>query len=254
MLPDLLRSFRLERPLSSSRVPPWDLLCVLHFLRGPPFEPLASSSLRDLTQEVLFLVSLATARRVGEIQAVSREVSFSGSDVFLSYLPEFLAKTESSVNPLPHSFCVWSLVDFVGDLPEELLLCPVRALRHYLSRTASISPRPRSLFVSPRSPSRPLSKNARSFFIRDVISRASSSSSTGSSAFSSRSSSSSRAHSVRGVAASWAFAWNASFSSILAAASWSSASVFTSFYLTDVQFSSLHGFSLGPLVAAGSVV
>ena len=129
---------------------------MLHFLRGPPFEPLLSISLRDLTQKVLFPVSLATARRVGELQAVSREVSFSGSDVFLSYLLEFRAKTESSVNPLPHSFCVRSLADFVGDLPEELLLCPVRALQHYISRTASLSPRPCSLFVSPRSPSRPL--------------------------------------------------------------------------------------------------
>ena len=148
VLHDLLRCFRLERPLSSSQVPPWDLLRVIHFLWGPPFEPLASCSLQDLTQKVLFLVSLATARRVGELQAVSREVSFSDSDVFLSYLPEFWAKTESSVNPLPRSFCVRSLADFVGDLPEELLLCPVRALLHYLSRTASLSPHPRSLFVS----------------------------------------------------------------------------------------------------------
>ena len=176
--------------------------------------------------------------------------------MFFSYLPEFRAKTESSVNPLPRSFCVRSLADFVGDLPEELLLCPVRALRHYISRT-TFSPRPRSLLVSPRSPSRPLSKNALSFFLHDVISCASSSSSLSagsSSASSSRSSSSSRAHSVCGVTASWAFTQNASLSSILAAASWSSASVFTSFHLTDVQFSSLHGFSLGPLVAAGSVV
>ena len=72
VLHDLLRSFHLERPLSSSRVPPWDLLVVLQFLRGPPFEPLDSASLRSLTQKVLFLVSLATARRVGELQAVSR--------------------------------------------------------------------------------------------------------------------------------------------------------------------------------------
>ena len=40
VLRDLLRSFRLERPLSSSRVPPWDLSLVLSFLRGAPFEPL----------------------------------------------------------------------------------------------------------------------------------------------------------------------------------------------------------------------
>ena len=105
VLHDLLRSFRLEYPLSSSRVPPWDLLVVLQFLRGPPFEPLASASLRSLTQK-LFLVSLATARRVGELKAVSCEVSFSGSDAYLSYLPEFRAKTESAINPLPRSFCV----------------------------------------------------------------------------------------------------------------------------------------------------
>ena len=45
VLHDLLRSFRLEHPLPSSRVPPWDLLVVLHFLRGPPFEPLATASM-----------------------------------------------------------------------------------------------------------------------------------------------------------------------------------------------------------------
>ena len=66
-----LRSFRLERPLPSSRFPPWDLSRVLSFLRGPPFEPLSSCSLWDLTRKVLFLVSLATAGRVGELQAVS---------------------------------------------------------------------------------------------------------------------------------------------------------------------------------------
>ena len=152
----------------------------------------------------------------------------------------------------------------MGDLPEELLLCPVRALRCYLSRTSSLPSRPRSLFVPPRSPSRPLSKNALSFFLRSVIAEAysssglslpsQSSSSLSSCAPSSRPLSSVHAHGVWGVTASWAFHRNASLSSILEAATWSSSSVFTSFYLSDVQFSSSQGFGLGPVVAAGTVV
>ena len=53
---------------------------------------------------------------VGEIQAVSAVVSSSGEDLFLSYLPEFRAKSEPGARPLPLSFRVRSLADFVGDL------------------------------------------------------------------------------------------------------------------------------------------
>ena len=262
VLHDLLRSFRLERPPSSTRVPPWDLSLVLSFLRGPPFEPLSPCSLCDLTRKVLFLLSLVTTRCVGELQALSSQVASSGDDLFLSYLPEFWAKTESVVRPLPRSFPVRSLRDFVGSLPDELLLCPVRALRRYLSRTASLPSRPRSLFVSPRAPSRSLSKNALSFFIHEVISEVYSSAgrslptsphSSASSSSSSRPRSFLRAHGVRGVAASWTFHRNAPLASILEAATRSSPSVFSSLYLSDVQFSS-SGFGLGPVVAVGSVV
>ena len=174
-------------------------------------------------------------------------VSSSGGDLYLSYLPEFRANSESSVNPLPRSFRVRSLRDFVGSLPGELSLCPVRALQVYIQRTSSLSPCPRSLFVSPRSPSRPLSKNALRFFLRSVILLSFPSPSTTPSA-------ASRAHSVRGMATSTASSRNVPLSSILAAATWSTSTVFTSFYLRDVQFFSSSGFSLGPVVAAGAVV
>ena len=154
---------------------------------------------------------------MGELQAVSAVVSFSGEDFYLSYLPEFRANSESAFHPLPRSFSVRSLRDSVGDLPDELLLCPFCALRHYLYCTASIPSRPCSLFVSPCAPSHSLSKNALSFFIREVIAEAyppsgsplpsvpcSSHSSGSSRSSSSRSSSSLWAHGVRGVAASLA--------------------------------------------------
>ena len=80
VLKDLIRSFKVEAPLRPIRPPSWDLHMVLQYLNSSTFEPLP---LRNLTK-VLFLVSLATARRVGELQAVSRCVSFVGSDTCLS--------------------------------------------------------------------------------------------------------------------------------------------------------------------------
>ena len=75
------------------------------------------------------------------------------------YVPEFLAKTESALRSLPCSFDIPSLSDFAAGLPDEMLLCPVRALSEYIARTSSVTNRPRRLFVSPRNPSRAMSKN-----------------------------------------------------------------------------------------------
>ena len=81
---------------------------MLEYLRSPVFEPLSSTLLRDLTRKTLFLVALAMAKRVGELQALSRIVSFSSSSAGLSYVPEFLAKTETAVCPLPRTFAIQS--------------------------------------------------------------------------------------------------------------------------------------------------
>ena len=86
-------------------------------------------------------MSLATAKRVGELQALSVRVTRICGDMWLAYLPGFIVKTESSSNPIPRSFILKSLRDFVGDLEEEYL-CPVRALKYYLGRTKDLSPRP----------------------------------------------------------------------------------------------------------------
>ena len=243
VLRDLLRSFRLEAPSRPLRPPAWDLAAVLTFLNSAVFESLRLTSLRNLTKKVLFLLGLATVKRVEELQALSRSVSFVRADVCVSYVPEFVAKTESLSNPIPRSFLVRSLSDFVAGLDEELLLCPVRALRIYLDRTASFSPLPRRLFVSPRRPSRALSKNAVSFFLREVIHKAEAARPEVGPA---------RAHSIRGVSTSAAFHRNWSVASVLESATWRSNSVFVSFYLHDLQHEFEGLCSLGPFVAAGS--
>ena len=228
----------MERQL---RPPAWDLSVVLRFLNSSAFEPLSEASLRALLQKMLFLLALAKAKRVGELQALSSVVTYVGSDACLSYVPQFVAKSESLTRSIPRSFLVKSLSDFAAGLDEDLVLCPVRALRIYLDWTCPMTPVRHHLFVSPRRPSRAMSKNAVSF-LREVIHAA----------WASRPEVGSvRAHEIPGVSTSVAFHRNWSVSAVLESATWSSSSVFSSFYLHDIQHEYDGIRSLGPFVAAG---
>ena len=154
----------------------------------------------------MFLVALASAKRVSELQALSWQVSVSSSAMAVSYVPEFVAKTELALRPLPRTFAIQSLSDFAAGLDEDLLLCPVRSLSEYLRRTSRLEMRPRRLFVSPRCPSRAMSKNGISYFLREVIVHSGASSGDGAAP---------RAHSIRGIAASSAFFINWSLQKVL---------------------------------------
>ena len=119
--------------------------------------------------KLAFLLALVMAKGLGELQALSSRVTSHDPAMSLASLPDFVAETESKGPPLPRSFLVRSLEEFVGDLPEGRLLCPVQAVWTYLPIMFSIAPCSRSLLVSPRRPTRSLSKNALSFFLRQVI-------------------------------------------------------------------------------------
>ena len=116
---------------------------VLAFLSSSEFEPLQEKDLRHITMKVLFLVSLATAKRISELHAISRIVLSRGHDLVLSYMSSFVAKTETATSPIPRSFLLKSLRDSAGYLEEGIVLCPVRALRVYLQKTESLTRRPR---------------------------------------------------------------------------------------------------------------
>ena len=240
---DLLLSFRLSSAERVLRPPAWDLSKVLTYLVSPAFEPLSQASFRALTLKTLFLLALATAKRVGELQALSFIVTFVAGDACLSYIPQFVAKSESLTRSIPRSFLVKSLADFAAGLDVDLLLCPVRALRLYLLLARSLSPCRHRLLVSPQCHSRAMSKNAVSFFLREVISAAGAAHPHVGSL---------RAHEVRSVSTSVAFHRNWSVSSVLESATWASSSVFSSFYLRDIQHEYDGLLSLGPFVAAGS--
>ena len=240
ILKDLIRSFEISAPRPLFPPPPWDLDKVLQYLSGPPFESLARASFLDKTKKALFLLAMATAKRVSELQALSFSVSFQGEDLVLFYDPFFRAKTESVSNPLPRSIIVPSLSDFAGDLPERVH-CPVRAIKFLRKAARSASFIPSRLFVSLRNLERAMSKNAMSFYLRQLI--------VDSGAVSSARPP--RAHDIRGIATSLNYYSNLSLSNLMQVATWRSNRVFASRYLKEVSATQDNIQQFGPLVIAG---
>ena len=101
--------------------------------------------------KIVFLIAMATARRVSGIHAISGlEQDIAFDDVFavnLTFLPEFRAKNQKS-SQLSKPFSITSISNLLNDDGADNLLCPVRALRHYLKRTASFRAHKRRLFLS----------------------------------------------------------------------------------------------------------
>ena len=71
----LLRSFSRSVDPVELRPPAWDVTLVLQSLAGAPYEPLRTCDERFLAQKTLFLLALASAKRIGELHALSYRVS-----------------------------------------------------------------------------------------------------------------------------------------------------------------------------------
>ena len=155
-----------------------------------------------------------------------------------------MAKTQNLSVPDSRfeEFSVPSLDDFVGDDRDELLMCPIRALRRYLSRMEQYRPGIEGLFISTGRREMRVSRSTISFWLRCVISMAH--------AYASEKDCRSlgvRADEVRKVAMSLLFKRNCSVHQILK-------STFYAFYLRDVIHRHLDTFSIGPVVVAQQVV
>ena len=242
-LSNLIRHFAVNPQKISNKVPSWSLNKVLSYLKRA--EPLHSLSFLRLTKKVLFLLFLATARRVSELHALSPKVAFQGSSMILFFKESFLAKTENLLNPLPRFVSVKALRETKNTPELNNSLCPVRCLKYYIKKIKDLNLTPSSLFVSPSKPSREMSKNGMSFFIRDTIISANAVYEEGGPV---------KAHDLRGIATSMAFRLNVSLTDIMKAATWRSPSTFSNFYLKKVAYSSKGWSALGPFVAAGAVV
>ena len=250
----LMKSIALNNIRDQPTVPEWDLLLVLNRLRQAPFEPIRLASIKLLTWKTLFLVTLASGKRRGEIHALSFKKFLhkeNWSKVTFSVISSFITKTqilERGAKSLL-TFEIKAMASFLGqDFEDDHLLCPVRAVRVYLERTKALRKNQQLFFISPHSSFEKDIKPATiSAWLKKTIMFC----------YDLNKSSSNRnfrAHSIRSKAVSWAFRHQASLEQILAAGTWRSANTFTSFYLKEISSTSASGTKLTPFIAAGRVI
>lgn len=255
----LIQSFFQERPKSASSQPPWDLSIVLNVLSGPLFEPIDDANkvpLQLLTWKTVFLVLLASGCRRGEVHALqSKGIVHDEKWKWITLFPleSFVSKTQlrtSGATALDY-VTIKSLSSLLpSELARDRAMCPVRALKVYLSRTSSMRQGKRLLFISHKpGHSKDIHPNTISGWIRKLIQFAYANADSHTAKLAGTTT-----HTIRGLAASLAFRGASSMEDILKACSWKSHNTFTHHYLKEVSglMDGLH--KLGPLVVAQKVV
>ena len=247
----LLRSFSRSVNPVELRPPAWGVALVLQSLTGAPYEPLRTCEERFLAQKTLFLLAFASAKRIGELHALSHRVSHTRgwTEVSFSFVPGFVAKTQdpSSLAPRFEGFSVPALPNERKNRNGRLL-CPVRAVRCNLDRTAAHRPLCERLFVTAGRSKKEISKTTVSFWLQKTISRAYELSGTAQPV------PAPRARETRGITPSLLFKKNFAVDQVLKAGTWRRHTTFTRHYLRDLAHRSLDTFHLGPVVAAQAVV
>ena len=247
----LFRSFSKTARPERLRPPNWDVSLVLQSLTRAPYEPLRSADERFLAQKTLVLIALASAKRIGELHALPYRVSHSRAwgEVSFVFVPGFVAKTQdpSSQDPRFDSFTIPALPK-VRDNPNGKLLCPVRAVKLYLRRTAPHRPACERLFLTTGPNPKEIAKNTISFWLRKTIARAYEL------AGRSLPVPAPLARETRGIAPSLLYRKNFALPQVLSAGTCRRHTTFTRHYLRDLAHKSLDTYHLGPVVAAQALV
>ena len=232
-----------------------NLSLVLHQLTKAPFEPLKEASLKHLTFKTVFLLALGSGKRRSEIHAWLHKNIRHQSDwskVSLYPSPSFLSKNQlakegpDSVAPVVSPALAPSLDK---SLKGDRSLCPVRALRYYLDRTADLRQNKELVFVSfKKGFDKDISPATISSWIKQTVILCYELSDQEALTLHQV-----KAHDVRAFAASKAFQSGISLDQILSVCHWKSHNTFTQFYLKDVAWADSELFHLGPVVAAQQV-
>ena len=214
---------------------------ALSRLTTAPYEPLKDAEERLLAHKTLFLLALASAKRVGN-STPCLSLRWVGRGV-LQFCTRFRGQNSGPVLPRP------ALLELHDSGPTE-----IEGLSQWetfvpgtCSQTLS-GPRCERLFVASGRTKKEISKNTVSFWLRRVISLAYQ--------LSGRPlpTSSPLTRETRGIAPSLFFKKNYAVSQVLKAGTWRWHTTFTRHYLRDLSHKSLDTFHLGPVVAAQATV
>ena len=249
----LIQSFYKSRPKVSRYLPTWNLTLVLQALTKAPFEPLSLAEPKFLTWKTIFLIALASRRRRSEIHVFTfKGCSHSKrwSKVILKSDPAFLAKNQlaSEGSSIFSQIEIPALTSCLGqEDKEDRSLCPVRALRYYLSRTSDLRQGRSLLFISLlKSKQGDIAPHTISNWIKDLIHFPLKNCSTENASLHRV-----KAHDVQAQAVSWSFRGGVPLLDIMRSCTWKNDSTFTSFYFKDVSLKNMEdSYSLGDIVAA----
>ncbi len=236
MVVSFLKGARRLHPPRPPSVPPWDLEVVLRALSQPPFEPLTSVGLKELSLKTTLLLALASAKRIGDLHAFSVDsycIRFGPGDCSVTLRPRMGYVPKSLSTPFKTQTVSLSALSSESTASREAdaqtSVCPVRALRIYIDRSASFR-QSDQLFVcyGGCARGRAVSKQRLSHWIVDAITAAYTSQGLECPLHI-------RGHSTRAIASSWAWSRGMSIQDICVAAGWSSQNTFARFYRLDVQ-------------------
>ena len=264
LIEDVIKGVALIQSRNPTRLPRWDLRVVLLFLSSNQFEPLTEVSFFALSQKVLFLTLLASGRRCSEIHGLSGlplDFGFErDGSISLSFLPEFLAKNQSSGTSSP-PVIIKPITRFSSGSPADKLLCPVRALKCYWSRSKGrrSGGHFRRLFIPAKfGRKKDVVKSTLARWIVVLIKAAYSyldSNPSGPMLPSLVPLSSARVHETRAWAASLAASKSTKLEEILQTCYWRTENTFISSYLRDIKREGGDGqFTISSVVAAGTCV
>ncbi len=247
----LLKSFSVERPRTINKFPKWDLALILRTLNQAPYEPLSTASPLHLTRKAVFLLLLASAHRVSDINALDPQRTVVRPDaMILQLIPGFLPKAATAAEGAPRysPIVIRRLKNYATD-PENLTLCPVRALLAYERYASNLKEDCDHYFLSLTAPYQPVKKATISGWavqlIKDSYTNATESDLRLSSV---------NAHEVRAIATSLAFQATHSLDHVMATAKWANHSTFTSYYLRDVSGIQGRIHTIGPCVVVSHMM